>query len=292
MTKVEELQHDEIPDPLKEEIVHRLSDFTVAFLRLDVEDRTHGGDAALLGSGILVAIGSTFGILTAHHVIQELPRTGRLGLFLAPTSEPHSVDVNGLTYLIARGTEDHVGPDLGAVILAPSIAGTIAAKKSFYNLELRRERLLTDPPDPREGLWFCQGFPAENTSVQPDPILGYGFVKYFYSLGAIGRPQSVEQIGEHDYLTIPVSPSASPPIPNRFGGMSGCGIWQVPLVREKSGAIRYQTFLLSGVAFYQGFTNATVSSLRCHGRASLYGMAYDAIASTSPNETLQPTSGA
>ena len=277
MTKMEELQHAEIPDSLKEEIVHRLSDFTVGFLRL--EEGPHGPDALLLGSGILVALGSTFGILTAHHVIQELPRTGRLGLFLSPTFEPHSVDVNGLTYLpIARGTEDHVGPDLGAVLLAPSTAGTIAAKKSFYNLELRRERLLNDPPDPREGLWFLQGFPDENTSVQPDPILGHGFVKYFYSLGAIGRPQSVEQIGEHDYLTIPVSPNASPPIPRRFGGMSGCGIWQVPLVREKSGVIRYKTFLLSGVAFYQGPTAATGSSLRCHGRASLYGMAYDAIA--------------
>jgi hypothetical protein len=274
---MEELRHTDIPDSVKDDIVHALSDFTVGFLRL--EGLAHGQDASLLGSGILVATGRTFGILTAHHVIQELPRTGRLGVLLSPTFGPHTVDVSGLTYLpIARGTKDRIGPDLGAVLLAPSIAGAIAAKKSFYNLELRRERLLTDPPDPSEGLWFLQGFADENTSVQPDPILAGAFVKYFYSLGAIGRPQSVEQIGEHDYLTIPVSPNAPSPVPKRFGGMSGCGIWQVPLVRDKSGVIRYQTFLLSGVAFYQGPSTTTGSSLRCHGRASVYRVAYTAIA--------------
>ncbi|MBI2819324.1 MAG: hypothetical protein HYX73_05025 [Acidobacteria bacterium] len=285
---MEELQIADIPDSLKSDIVRRLADYSVGFLHL--EDTPHGRDAFLRGSGTLVVIGNTFAILTAHHVIQTLPRTGRLGLFLSPTFEPHVIDTQGLTYLeIARGSEDSVGPDLGAVLLAPSIAGTIAAKKTFYNLDLRREQLLHNAPDSRDGIWFVHGFVDENTVVQPDTVSGHGFVKFFYSLGGIGRPQSLVQIGGHDYFTIPISPGAPPPVPKKFGGMSGGGVWQVPLARDKSGELAHKTPLLSGVVFYQhAFTDAG-SAVRCHGRASLYCIAYGAIAQTSPNTPLPPT---
>jgi hypothetical protein len=270
----------DIPDSLKDEIVHRLADYTIGFLRL--EDTPQLLDANLLGSGTLVVIGKTFAILTAHHVIQNLPRSGRLGIFLSPTSEPHSLDTNGLQYLeIARGNDDSVGPDLGAVVLlAPSIAGSIAAKKTFYNLEQQRDKLLRNPPDPNDGLWFVQGFPDEKTVVEPDALRGYGFVKKFYSFGGLGRPQTSLQIGEHDYFTIPISPVAQPPVPKRFGGMSGGGLWQVPLARDDSGELVHRTPLLSGVAFYQEAITGAGSGLRCHGRRSVYGVAYDAIART------------
>ena len=278
---MEELQIADIPDSLKSDIVRRLAEYSVGFLRL--EDTPHGQDASLLGSGTLAVIGNTFAILTAHHVIHTLPCTGRLGLFLSPTSQPHSLDTQGLTYLkIARGSDDSVGPDLGAVILAPSIAGTIAAKKTFYNLQLRREHLLHNAPESRDGIWFVHGFVAENTVEKPDTVSGYGFVKFFFSFGGIGRPKSLVQIGDHDYFTIPLDPAAPPPVPKRFGGMSGGGLWQVPLARDKSGELAHETPLLSGVAFYQHDSTDSGSALRCHGRASLYGIAYDAIVKTSP----------
>jgi|HubBroStandDraft_6_1064221.scaffolds.fasta_scaffold23612_4 hypothetical protein len=266
-----------IPDSLMNEILRRLADHTVAFLR--IEDTPHGRDATLLGSGTLVVIGNTFAILTAHHVIAALPSSGRLGILLSPTHEPHSIDRQGLEYLkIARGNVDAVGPDLGAVLLAPSIASSIAAKKSFYNLERQRDKLLHNPPDLRDGLWFVNGFPDENTVVTPDADSGRGFVKWFYNFGGVGTPQESSQIGDHDYFTIPVSPVAHPPVPRRFNGMSGGGLWQVPLKREKSGELVHQSPLLSGVAFYQAGITAAGSDLKCHGRRSVYGVAYDAIA--------------
>lgn len=284
---MEELQVADIPDSLKSDIVRRLAEYSVGFLRLG--DTPDGRDAFLLGSGTLVVIGNTFAILTAHHVIQALPRRGRLGIFLAPTFAPHSVDTQGLAYLeLARGNHDSEGPDLGAVVLAPSIAGAITAKKTFYNLELRRERLLHNPPNSRDGIWFLHGFVEENTVVEPDTVLGYGLVKRFYSFGGIGRPKSVLQMGDHDYLTVSISPAAQPPVPKSFGGMSGGGIWQVPLARDKSGDLVQQMPLLSGVAFYQDAVTEEGSAVRCHGRASVYGIAYDAIAKTSPDTPLQP----
>ncbi len=99
-------------------------------------------------SGIDLPICSTHAILTAHHVLQVLPKHGRVGLILSPTLHQHTVDTQALVYReIARGTIDSEGPDLGAVILAPSIAAAIAAKKTFYNLDSRREQLLHTPPD-------------------------------------------------------------------------------------------------------------------------------------------------
>jgi predicted RecA/RadA family phage recombinase len=270
------VQPADIPDSLKNEVVRRLAEHSVGFLRL--EDTSHGRDAFLLGSGTLVAIGNTFAILTAHHVIQTLPRSGRLGVFLSPTFEPHSIDTGGLVYLkIARGDEDSVGPDLGAVILAPSIAGAIAAKKTFYDLEQRRDKLLYNAPDLGDGIWFVHGFADENTVVQPDDVIGYGLVKSFYSFGGMGRPVSAFQIGDHDYFTVPISPTAPPPVPKCFGGMSGGGLWQVPLERAKTGELVHRAPLLSGLAFYQEAVTNAGSAVKCHGRASLYGVAYDAI---------------
>jgi hypothetical protein len=267
----------DIPDSLKDKIVHRLADYTIGFLR--VEDTPQLLDANLLGTGTLVVIGNMFAILTAHHVIQTLPTSGRLGIFLAPTHEPHSIDTQGLRYLkIARGNDDSVGPDLGAVLLGPTISGSIAAKKTFYNLDQHRNELLRNPPDLDDGLWFVHGFPDEKTVVEPDAVSGHGFVKTFYRLGGIGRPQTSLLILDHDYFTIPISPVAQPPVPKRFGGMSGSGLWQVPLARDETDELVHGTPLLSGVAFYQEATTEAGSGLRCHGRLSVYGVAYDAIA--------------
>ena len=104
----------DIPDSLMIEIVERLALHTVAFLR--IEDTSDGRDAFLLGSGILVTISDVSAILTASHVIRALPRIGRLGIFLSATFTPHSIDTEGVTFLdIARGNDDSLGPDLGAV---------------------------------------------------------------------------------------------------------------------------------------------------------------------------------
>jgi hypothetical protein len=270
---MEEMLVDDIPHAVKEEIFFALMNYTVGFLLL--RDTAHGRDATLVGSGTLVSIGYTRAILTAHHVIKILPRSSRLGIFIGASIEPESIDVGGLTYLeIDRGIDDSVGPDLGAVVLAPPVAGTIAAKKLFYNLASRREQQLQNPPQCREGIWFMHGFAAENTRVKAHPETGYR-TTFLYNYGGIGRPQTFENIGRHDYMTVPLDPSSPPPTPKSFGGMSGCGLWQVRLERNMEGKIEHKTPLLSGVVFYQHAANA--SAIRSHGRRSVYGVAYDAI---------------
>lgn len=278
MPSVEEIPLGELPEGVIEAASKDLAEYCVGFVR--VEDTPRGQDAVLLGSGTLVAIDSVRAVLTAHHVVSILPTIGRLGLILGPTLQQHTVDTQGVTYLkIARGTIDANGPDLGAVVFAPSIAGAIAAKKTFYNLELRREPLLSSAPDLHDGFWFVNGFVAENT-VEERGKDGYDLIKGFYNLSGAGGPDEAVLEGEHDYFIFPVSYGERSVAPKSFGGMSGGGLWQVPLTRDAQGRITHKKPLLSGVVFYQDVITQTSCTVKCHGRQSVYRVAYEAIAST------------
>jgi hypothetical protein len=64
--------------------------------------------------------------------------------------------------------------------------------------------------------------------------------------------------------------------------MSGGGLWQVPLVRDARGRIEDTTPLLSGVVFYQVPTSDSCCGVKCHGRQSVYRVAYQAISDDGP----------
>lgn len=280
MSPVEEISLCKLPEGVIEAASKDLAEYAVGFVR--VEDTPRGQDAVLLGSGTLVSIGSVRAVLTAHHVVSILPTTGRLGLILGPTLHQHTVDTQGVTYLkIARGSIDADGPDLGAVVFAPSIGSAIAARKTFYNLQLRRESLLNSPPDLHDGFWFVNGFVAEKT-VEERRMDGYDLVKGFYNLSGAGGPNRTTTEGEHDYLMFPVSYGPRSVAPRSFGGMSGGGLWQVPLTRDAHGQITHKNPLLSGVVFYQDVIAPTSCTVKCHGRYSVYRAAYESIARTEP----------
>jgi hypothetical protein len=265
----------EIPAAFIKEAVDRLAHYTVGFLRVD--DTPSGQDLTLLGSGTLVLVENTHAILTAHHVIQALPRTGRLGLILEPTLHQHTVDTQALVYLeIARGDIDQNGPDIGAVVLAPSVASTIAAKKNFYNLTQRVKEALESPPELGHGVWFTEGFLDERTVEEP-PIGPFTKVKAFYCITGAGGPEESFIVDQHDYFEYPITVMGTPDAPQSFGGMSGGGLWQVQIIRDPSGMLRPKAFLLSGVVFFQGPTLENRCNIKCHGRQSVYKVAYNAI---------------
>jgi hypothetical protein len=269
----------EIPDAVKDAIWRNLTDCSVGFVR--VEEGSGGHDAVLLGSGTLVAIGDTRAVLTAHHVVSELPRTGRLGLILSQGPQDETADTQGLEYReIARGTVDSEGPDLAAVVLSPLIANSIAAKKTFYNLDLRRDQLLQTPPDLSVGLWVVHGFIDERTRVDQGAT-GNPMIKGFYSLSGATVPEPPVSAGDHDYFLCPVSHGGWSAAPKSFEGMSGGGLWQIPICRDRQGNVTHQTPLLSGVVFYQKLTERMSSAVKCHGRQSVYRVAYERLRSNS-----------
>jgi hypothetical protein len=232
-----------------------------------------------------VKIGHVRAILTANHVLSVLPRSGRLGFVLSDKAEKTTVDVSEIEYLsIDQGNEPESGPDIGAVLLSPSIASSLEARKTYYSLDLRKERMLSSPPDDREGLWVAHGFVEEMTVLDPEP-LRYDRVKGFCQFSAIGGVDSYISNGDHDYYKFPLIEPASQCIPSNFGGCSGGGLWHVLLTKTQGGELALNEALLQGLVYFQQPPHDGSSALRCHGPRSIYGVAYSAIEQGAPLTT-------
>lgn len=247
---------------------------TVGFVRVKDDDGFRV--PYLLGSGVLVSAGSTKAILTARHVLDILPKTGRLGIFLTPGSELETIDTGGIARVeFPRGAVLSSGPDLGAMILAPTIASLIGAKKTFFNLDRHRDTVLTTPRGVHDGIWLAQGFLQEKTTTTRESD-GVNF--HMYNFSAIGGPDEIVQVGDHEYVDYPVSFEARGTTPKDWGGMSGGGLWQIPL-RLNADEITDGRPLLAGVLFFQHPTSDTTAGVRGHAWRSIYSVAYDEIRS-------------
>ena len=270
-----EIELGDIPPSFVETVIRHLANFSMGFVR-DYET-PDGTDAALLGSGTLIQVGSTRAILTARHVLEVLPRSGQLGLILSTIAEFTTVEVDELHYLeIGRGPDERDGPDIGAVILSQDIGSALAARKSFIYLERQRERILNEPPALDYGLWFVHGYLDERTREFKD-MEGFHRVKVFQCFSAGGRVDEARRIGRYDYFTFPLSYGEGSVAPEDFRGTSGGGLWQVLVGEKPDGTPEPREYLLSGVAFYQEPIQADQSAVRCHGRRSVYDVAYKAI---------------
>ena len=146
-------------------------------------------------------INDLFGILTAYHVLKNLPETGDIGLILPTTSAPqlHAPKIKAemvQKIKIACGKSAAEGPDIGFLLLQSVEVGWIKAIKSFYNLSLRREKVLTSAPDYRDGVWFLCGFAAEHTSEEPAQA---GFAKVKVFRGDIGAGGVIREFSKNDF---------------------------------------------------------------------------------------------
>lgn len=121
------------------------------------------------------------------------------------------------------------------------------------------------------------GFVDEYTVVEPGTNR-HELIKGFYNVTGAGGPEESIVVGDHDYFTFPVGCSERSVAPRSFGGMSGGGLWQVPVVRDAQGQIEHDIPLLSGVVFYQVPTTDAYCGVKSHGRKSVYRVAYHAIA--------------
>ena len=254
-----------------------VSFFTVAFVDHRQDDASW--KPKLLGSGVLVSAGKTKAILTAHHVIENVeknvPKDRRLCILLEKTDHPHTIDPTSFTVRkLARGSRSKEGPDIGAVVLAPTIAGAIGAKKAFFNLDKWRDSVLNEPPGRHDGVWITQGFVDQWTrrSVDADGGQRTGFFQF----GGFGGPEELPHDERGwDYFDFPIELKDVVEVPTNWGGMSGGGVWQVPLkkVDDQIQAV-YPAPILSGVMFYQHPPTATSSAARSHGRKSVYERVY------------------
>jgi hypothetical protein len=107
---------------LSEELGKWVSNFTVGFAHLNVKDNVE--DAVSGGTGTLVKVGSLYGVLTAAHVVDALPKTGHVAL-VSHADDPSQfqrqlINVEYVDSAVLRAdTFGKSGPDLAFMRLPP-----------------------------------------------------------------------------------------------------------------------------------------------------------------------------
>lgn len=229
---------------------------------------------ALIGSGTLISWKKKFGILTASHVIKEsnlhhapILRLGGIGY-----GEVWDFDVKHLTFHTIgqyREETEAGGPDLAVIELPLANPKTqlLTAKKSFYNLEMDQV-LRTATVKGSSGLMAIAGT-LEESRNHLGTTSGIDGVRYD---GFVGYPPHREYFrrDDFDYFDVTVGYEA-PFLPDSYEGMSGGGLWKIPVFGEPTGEVTTRSALLAGVNFYQfAPIDATRGIIRCHGVDSVY----------------------
>jgi len=178
-----------------------------------------------------------------------------------------------LRVLSTQRNRDDFGPDLALIVLPPSgMLNEIRGRRSFYPLASEPDVKLTDALHDTGFVAFC-GFPA-STQKQDEPTLGFTEMIQLGGFAFLTGPEKYDDNNEWDYFELGVGREEMGEVGDSFGGVSGGGVWRVPVYRKKGdpkGAEYYQNRTLAGVAFYE--ENHLPDGrffVRTHGPKSLY----------------------
>jgi hypothetical protein len=270
-----EISATELPEYLMEQISTVIHSFSTGLIK--IPDRPRGQEAVILiGSGTFVSIDGVDGILTAHHVARQLDMGSSLGVICVPEEHRKDIQFDLIEVIeVARGSVESEGPDLSFIKLPRAFVSEIRAYKQFFNMSLHRERTLNGPMARHDGIWFICGIPDELTTEEKSQRES-GQAKFFHSICGMVAPNKEYSIKEYDYIEADIDGNA-PQIVSTFGGVSGGGLWQVPLRRNPDGNIEPSDYILSGVAFYESGIGSERGFIRCHGRISVYRYVYNKI---------------
>ncbi len=272
-----QIQVKDLPAELVEQIGNEISEYSIGMVSMTANQNKVITN--LIGSGTLVQFGEVYGILTAYHVTSSsaFRHCDRLGLLLMAQHAHHfSMPRTSLSIVpVGPPVAGQIGPDLSLIILPLADVSGIRAKKLFWNLGSHGDEILQKPRPIDEGAWVLWGCPDENTEqLQRDEhfleITGYECMSGF---GGVTKEWTE---GTFDYLEFAVSYDALSESPLSFGGCSGGGLWQVPLV-WKDDTISHERPILSGVAFHQSDVVDDRRKITCHGRVSTYRHVIEAL---------------
>jgi hypothetical protein len=262
-----------------------LAPYFIGFVNLQL---TNGeADASIGGSGTLVSIGKIKGVLTAGHVIRSIMRHEVMGIVLpSGTHQRITFRTAYCRQIELLGKEESKGPDLGFLVLPPDTAGTLQSIMSFYNMSLRADRMLTEPPPLSHGFWGITGFAfaEELTATNETPPKGYSRAKIFKGGFGVGEVSGEEERDGFDYVKYKALYNQYYEGPDSFAGYSGGGLWQI-LVNLKMESPEIREPLLAGIAFYETEKRkgpeGLVRHIICHGKRSVYQLMLERIAALS-----------
>jgi hypothetical protein len=230
-------------------------------------------DNRLVGTGTLVTVDSTHGILTAAHVLRSkeginwdnsAKSSQRLCTVLGKSS--YREPMQHLDWWLTDADESEWGPDLGFVRLPTTgpFVGALRSVKSFK--DITRGALTYDSvPQGTDATVAFYGVVGELT-VDSDEATSLSAYAFFGC-----TPVRREHCG-YDYLDLKTSRTITPEIPRSFGGVSGASLWRFRLIRDDGRIYPYdvKNMVLYGVAFYQIDQESKNPVVRCHGPRSIF----------------------
>jgi hypothetical protein len=267
--------------PLLKTVQGDLIDCTVGFVKPCLPHKSPG--PLLAGSGTLVSAGGVRAILTAAHVVSNLPNRGDLGLSVPMRFGPNrhciKVDMESVRkVLIGKGSDDSQGPDLGLLVLSSADWSLLPTGKIFFNLSKRREKMMNDPHPAVSGAWVICGMVGEWTSGVPK-LKGHEHTIGVHGLCSPVALTNERQQGGFDYFSIQVAKNESYEGPDSFKGCSGGGLWHLIVTEQRDGSLAICQSLLVGVAFYESGWEGDCNTIECHGRKSIYGKVIEILQS-------------
>jgi hypothetical protein len=186
-----------------------IADFSIAFAKLSVQGKEENAEPA--GSGALVTVGSVREIITAAHVLRELPDDGKVGLIRftkSPMIQKQTIDMTFAEKLILGG--DHKdddqprSPDIGFLRLAPDQAAALNATNIFFNLSKREESVLGAEHPSNEYFEGLSGVIAEWTINHRAGEQGFSRLKGFRGLFGVGYVAGSTECDGYDLLDFQV----------------------------------------------------------------------------------------
>ena len=227
----------------------------------------------LKGSGTFVTSSGIYAILTAAHVVEELEKRKpfSLALYVQEGEHKHLIDSQVLRpRIVARGENDATGPDLGLIGLPDTAIGWIKASRTFYDLDsaatyIGRENSF----DAERYVSALCGTPDLLKELLPSERR-YAGVRQYTQLCLFGSVGSPYAVGDFNYCDAEIDYEKGRRLPESFGGVSGGGLWIVPLIEKRGVGIEAERPMLYGVAFYQTAKEGSLRSIKCHGPIGIY----------------------
>lgn len=260
----------DIPAHIKDAGSREMSNYTVSLILKQ----------KLIGSGTLIRVADTYGILTAAHVAKIVENADQsVGVNIADHPHGFFIPKQCLEHVVvgaSKSLDDADGPDLSILrILDVNDLSTIKSKKSFYPLDKPNLGSFLETLPIGEMLWYLVGAPDEHCRSEGK----FGTRNHILAakhLVAEATYKKREVRNDFDFVTLELI-AGDYSFPSDYGGVSGGGIWLLPLVMNPDvgvSTIAYEAPILAGVAFYQRGVIDGVSDIVCHGPASIYVHAY------------------
>ncbi len=250
------------PGDLRQRIVRNLGSSTVALF--GVFDSNGVDLLKLAGTGSLVVVGYSPGILTAAHVWEDVLKSAvKMGITLTDNiNHKFLIDVQTIVPTIIRASASvwgEWGPDMAFLRIPSEFVGGIEAFQVFEDLKAPGKPLNVECLE----CWVAMGTPKELgtfTQTHAEVQISGDFVD----------PQCHSR-GQHDYYDFQVDTTRAG-MPKSLGGFSGGGLWRVLVHRSRvTGNIDWAQ-RLKGVIFWQFPIVNGQRVIRGHGPQSVLAL--------------------